>query len=193
MSSNRVGGPTPAEPGKGQEKTVSQQNRRVEKVEKVKKVDEVENEQTRKKFQRYMEDEPPEGPRAPSPFETNFYFVTSEEKPASASEEGSVPSPAYAPPPDVNASSPPPKEEEAPLPRSKSFWKGADTPPDQPRQGPNFRETPQSAAREGQPSKGTDQKETADQRDLPRCAHQPKCDRPERCPAVRGGIQTGSP
>ncbi len=167
MSSNRVGGPTPAEPGKGQEKTQAQQHRRIEKVEKVREVDEVENERTRKKFQSFMEDEPEEAPRAPSPFETNFYFVTSEEKPAAGGslmgagapppqpdfggvEDAAVPnaSPAYAPPPDVNAS-PPPSDEQQPLPRSRNFWSGVDAPPDQPPGQPQFRETPQSATRQG--------------------------------------------
>lgn len=156
MSSNRVGGPNPAEPNKGQE-TRAQQHRRVEKVEKVKEVDEVENEQTRKKFQSYMEDEPEQGPRAPSPFETNFYFVGSEEKaPAAAgdledADEAAIPSPSYSPPPDLKASASTSEDtdgDESSLPRSQNFWKGVDAPPDLPPKGPSYKETAQSSSRE---------------------------------------------
>src|SRR3990167_6094246 len=84
MASNRIGGPTPGDPNKGQDKVQGPQHRRIEKVEKVREVDEVENEQTRKKFRSFLEEEEDPPPRIPSPFESDFYFTTGQSGGASA-------------------------------------------------------------------------------------------------------------
>ncbi len=175
MASNRVGGPTPSEPGKSaQEKLQSQQQKRVEKVEKIKEVDEVEQDQTRKKFQQYMGEEEEPATHVPSPFETDFYFgsssgstsATGQAPPTSSSSLGemgqtAVPSPGYSAPPDVSTSPSPSQQGNTALPRSNMFWKGVNEPPDLPPTTLKFQEISQSTqgaktGKEGS-STGTDQ------------------------------------
>lgn len=161
MASNRVGGPSSPEPGKGQDTRMQEQHRKVEKIEKVRAVDEAENERTRKKFQRFMDEDEEAKPesRTPSPFETGFH-KTSKPSPESLEtsffsqasqlpsplgdiEDAIVPSPAYSPPPDVTMI-PENVEERAPLPQNRSFWSNVDAPPDQPLTNPRFKETEES-------------------------------------------------
>lgn len=161
MTSNRIGGPTPGEPGKGPDTRMQEQHRRIEKVEKVRAVDETENEQTRKKFQKFMDDdeEPKPKPKEPSPFETGFHrtgkgaegaiFSPSIGTPSSLEDlEGDiVSSPSYSPPPNCSQAPAPEEEESPPLPQSHNFWSDVDSPPDQPLKNPRFQEAQRSTSR----------------------------------------------
>lgn len=155
---NRVGGPNPGEP-KGPDVRSQEQHRRIEKVEKVRAVDEAENEQrTRKKFQSFMdEEETPEKPRTPSPFETNFYqgektkeapaldgMIGSSPSLSEALDNSVVASPNYSSPPDVTILPEAEDDESPPLPRSHDFWQNVDSPPDQPTRNPTFQEVNKS-------------------------------------------------
>jgi hypothetical protein len=132
MTTNRVGGVNPGEPGKGSDGRLEGQHRKVEKIEKVRSIDETENEQTRKKFQSFMSDEEPDTqPKAPSPFESVFTGGS----PLEDIKQDSVPSPSYSPPPDLS-SEPEKENRNQPLPKSHTFWSKADSsqkaPPDKP-------------------------------------------------------------
>lgn len=157
MTSNRVGGPSSGEPGKGPDTRMQEQHRKIEKVEKVRAVDETENEHTRKKFQRFMDEEPEERERSPSPLESEFYKAAGDvgksllggtDSASSALEdlgEHVVASPSYSPPPNCSVTPEPEENEKPPLPQSHKFWAGVDSPPDQKIRDPKFRETSESS------------------------------------------------
>lgn len=160
MTSNRVGGPSPGEPGRGPDTRMQEQHRRIEKVEKVRAVDETENEQTRKKFQKFMDDdEPKPSPKEPSPFETEFHTAAKSGETSLFSPLSSLPhssledlegdivsSPSYSPPPNCAEAPDPEEDESPPLPQSHNFWSKVDSPPDQPLKKPHFQQEEESTS-----------------------------------------------
>jgi len=166
MTSNKISGPSPSEPGKDIREQIPQ-HRRVEKVKKVSKISEVENEQTRKKFQSFMQDEEDQPTtRAPSPFETKFYAAPNKPLLGSTAaqnpppeladvETAAIPSPAYSPPPSVEESPPEQSSQNSALPQSDTFWKNTDSPPDQPRQNLQYEDKTQASLKSSQKSKET--------------------------------------
>lgn len=144
--SSKVGGP--GEPGR-EPRAVQDQTRKVEKIEKIRSVDETENERTRKKFQSFMsedEDESSEKTRTPSPFEASFYSPQDSsmiQPPPSIEDvldESIVTSPSYSPQPNVNVEREPEFDEAPPLPRGHQFWHNVDSPPDQIKTEPPFKQ-----------------------------------------------------
>ncbi len=173
MTTERTGA-LPPDHGRGATDTKAAREEK-QKVEKVREIDaDEETQRRRKKFQMMMGDEdlPVDlQPRAPSPFETEFYATaTPAVEPGSSAAAGSmysgtpslgddlgdvedsiVPSPSYSTPPDVSSLSsqaaPEDESESDDLPQSSDFWEDIDLPPDQPLQQPQMQETPQSQAR----------------------------------------------
>lgn len=143
MSSGRVGGSNPADPGKGPDARMDE-HRRVEKIEKVRSVDETENERTRKRFRSHMDDEEMgASERTPGPFESGFYDWNTA-SPLEDLENNAVPDPSYSPPPDATIV-PEEHEEHSPLPKSHKFWGSVDN-SDEAKGSPKFKETKKSAS-----------------------------------------------
>lgn len=142
---------------------------------KVEKVREVDADETRKrKFlkayeESSIEEEEPESEKRPSPFDLYSYKPIEGKEPGPRKGLGSVDdaivaSPAYTPPPDLDAMEAQPEEdvEDSGLPQSDGFWEDVDFPPDHPTPPPAFQETPQAKMGREQPVPKADQKKKSE-------------------------------
>lgn len=181
MIAERPGGVRPTgDPSKTPDTKAAREESK--KVERVREIDaDEETQRRRRKFQMMMGDEDQlsdvnKEQRGPSPFETQFYTQDNKEAPSTSSrpvetfysppapsssdvgEDAIVPSPAYSPPPNIQAAPSDDEDEEDELPRSEKFWADTDTPPDMSEPKREFKETNQSQIRAG--FQGKEKKET---------------------------------